>query len=268
MITYGFARGHLETDLAIASKLRADCVEILPDWRNLPEPDKLRARVVDAGFDVHSAHGCWGGQAIRARRVDIADPDESARRDGVDDLRRCLDWLNTAGGKHLIVHPGGLSDEPSRAGRRDALAKSLLELADHARGHSLYVCVENMPPGVVPGSHMSDLEALLGELERAELALALDTGHANLVSSVVEETRGSSKYLRSTHVHDNNGKADSHWPPGTGTCDWGRWLRALDDLDYQGPIMLECIQHLREHPESIDDRLMAMLDSLTRREPA
>ncbi len=51
-----------------------------------------------------------------------------------------------------------------------------------------------------------------------------------------------------THVHDNNGRQDSHLPPGHGTIDWLAWGRDLDAIAYTGPIMLECIRHLRQRP--------------------
>ena len=87
------------------------------------------------------------------------------------------------------------------------------------------ICVENMPPGVHPGSRMADLAALLVELAEPGLALALDTGHANLGEGVVHETVAAGSLLATTHVHDNNGRQDSHLPPGHGTIDWAAWGR-------------------------------------------
>ena len=54
-------------------RLGAAVLEILPDWRLFPDPRALRDRVADAGLAIHSAHGCWGGQSIRAPRVDLGD---------------------------------------------------------------------------------------------------------------------------------------------------------------------------------------------------
>ena len=97
---------------------------------------------------------------------------------------------------------------------------------------------------------MSDLAALISELDHPHLALALDTGHANLGEGVSTETRAAGSFLKTTHVHDNNGRQDTHLPPGHGTVDWPEWGRALDSIGYTGPIMLECIKHLREDPSS------------------
>lgn len=259
MITHGFARGHLEADIRLAAELGARCVEVLPDWRNLPDPHELRNRLIDAGLRVHSAHGCWGGQSIKARRVDLADLEQSSRAESVDDIRRCLDWLSDLGGRILVVHPGGLSDPGAAIDRGRALLESLHTLADHAGERGVLLCVENMPPGVYPGSRMSDLAALLGESPRAELALAIDTGHANITGSADATALEAGRSLMTTHVHDNNSQSDTHLPPGHGTVEWRAFRAALDQIDYRGPIMLECIRYLREHPESIDATLLRRL---------
>ncbi len=157
MVAYGFARGNIGIDLSLATRMGASCVEILPDWGRRPDPGELRERVTDAGLTVHSVHGCWGGQSIEAYKVDLGSQEPLIWQASVDDLKRCLDWLNVAGGRHLVVHPGGLSNPQETEARGMALRKGLEVLADHARGSGSVVCVENMPPGVHPGSRMSEL---------------------------------------------------------------------------------------------------------------
>jgi sugar phosphate isomerase/epimerase len=264
MVAYGFPTVDLAAELALARRIGASLLEALPEWRTLPDPGLFRRQATEAGLAVHSAHGCWGGQAISAWRVDLGEPSAPAHRAAVDDLKQCVDWLATAGGTCLVVHPGGLSEPADAPARRAALARGLLALADHARGTGVTLCVENMPPGVHPGSRMADLFALLVELDRPELALALDTGHAHITATAVTETHAAGRLLRTTHVHDNDGRQDVHLPPGLGTLDWPAWLEALDAVDYHGPIMLECVRHLRNDPESPSDALRGLLRRLTR----
>jgi sugar phosphate isomerase/epimerase len=250
MVTYGYRTIDLGDELELAAGLGASVLEILPGWSALPDPLALAVRVQDHGFTVHSAHGCWGGQSIRARRVDLGSTDPATHQESIDDLMRCVDWLAAARGTCLVVHPGGLSDEEEHARRRSALARALVQLAEHAQAAGVRICVENMPPGVHPGSRMTDLSHLLAEMDHPHLALALDTGHANLGEGVVTETVAAGSRLATTHVHDNNGHQDTHLPPGHGTVDWREWGCALDSVGYAGPIILECIKHLREDPSS------------------
>lgn len=264
MVVYGFTGLDFTAELALAHRLGATVLEILPDWRRYPDPKALRAPVADAGLSVHGAHGCWGGQTIRAPRVDLGSCDPPTHLASVDDLKRCIDWLAGAGGRYLVVHPGGLSDPDQAAARREALARGLFELAEHARGPGVILGLENMPPGVHPGSRMADLFDLLCELDRPELALTLDTGHAHISATVESETVAAGRHLGTTHVHDNDGRLDSHLPPGFGSIAWDVWPESLDAISYRGPIMLECIRHIRRNPQCLDLDLRKRLEQITR----
>jgi sugar phosphate isomerase/epimerase len=266
MIAYGFPRGDVAIDLSIAQQLGATVLEILPDWANNPDPRVIQARARDLGLAIHSAHGCWGGRSIQAQRVDLASLDPATWQDSVDDLKRCVDWISLAGGSCLVVHPGGLSEPAELMARRAALVRVLDALADHANPARITLCVENMPPGVFPGSQMAEIAGIVAELDRPEVGLALDTGHAQISETPESATLAAGRWLRTTHVHDNDGRHDTHLPPGSGIVDWGVWLSALDAIDYRGPILLECIRHLREVPASLNDDLLALLGWLTRLE--
>lgn len=257
MVTYGYPNIDVEAELSLALGIGASLLEILPEWSLLPDPVVVRHRAADRGLAIRSAHGCWGGRTIRARRVDLGATEPSVHDESVQDLKRCVDWLQAAGGTHLVVHPGGLSEPADMQVRRAALARGLVELAEHARGTDVIVCVENMPPGVYPGSRVAELAELVAELGESHLALALDTGHANLNASAAVETRAAGSLLATTHVHDNDGRHDSHDPPGHGTIDWTDWGRALESIGYDGPIVLECIRRLRQDPLSFKSEILA-----------
>lgn len=257
MIVHGYPRAPLEAELDLAEWIGAEVLEVLPRWRDYPDPAPLRRAAADRGLGIHSAHGCWGGEAIEAPRVDLGSTDPKAHAASVADLRRCVDWLAEAGGRVLVVHPGGLSDRAERDARRDALARGLLALADHARGTGVAVAVENMPPGVHPGSRMADLADLVAELGRPELGLTLDVAHAHIAADAATETRAAGPLLATTHVHDNNGRHDSHHPPGLGTIDWPGWFAALDAIGYVGPIVLECIKRIRDDRSTYRPEILA-----------
>ena len=133
MITYGYPGIALEDELKLAVGIGASVLEILPEWSALPDPALVRRRSTDCGLAIHSAHGCWGGRTIRAGRVDLGSRDTFTQRESIDDLKACVDWLADAGGKCLVVHPGGLSSPEAQLERRSALIRSLGELAEHAQ---------------------------------------------------------------------------------------------------------------------------------------
>ena len=126
----------------------------------------------------------------------------------------------------------------------------------------MLICVENMPPGVFPGSRMTDLAAIVAEVFHPNVGLAVDTGHAHLVDSPEVETRAAGPLLRTTHVHDNHGRQDVHLPPGQGTIAWAAWVGALDAIDYAGPVMLECIRQIRENPDILTADFLDLIHSI------
>jgi sugar phosphate isomerase/epimerase len=264
MVAYGFNPRVLGVDLDLARRMGASVVEVLPDWENLPDPAVCRRAVSDAGLTLRSAHGSWGSRSITGTRVDLASIDEHARVGSVDDIKRCSDWLTAAGGSHLVVHPGGLSDLADHAGRSEALLRSLSELVEHVAASGVTLCVENMPPGVHPGSRMADLARIVEQIDHPRLRLIVDTGHARLCASPESETLAAGTYLASVHVHDNDGRADLHLPPGAGVIDWPGWVRALDTIGYDGPILLECIRQIRHDPQILSRPFLTLLADLTR----
>ena len=47
------------------------------------------------------------------------------------------------------------------------------------------------------------------------------------------------EYLRVLHIHDNDGKGDFHWLPGTGVINWEEFSKALFDIGFEGVFSLE-----------------------------
>ena len=263
MVTYGYPRDHLQKDLAIAAWLNARRVEILPDWTARPDPGPAQKICDDAGIVVHSVHACWGGVSPFAVRVDLGSTSSAIRFASLDAVKYCLDWAVKVGATHLVVHPGGLSDRSEQDARTSALLESLEVLADAVGDAEIRICVENMPPGVFPGHRMNDLRQIVDQMDRPQIGLALDTGHAHISSTIQMETLAAGCRLFTTHVHDNNGRNDAHLPPGRGTLNWEAWPEALNEIGYQGTIMLECIRFLREHPESLTDELRKRIQLMT-----
>ena len=271
MIVYGYPRAELADELAIARRIGATHLEILPRWQDYPDPAELRRLAAEAHLTIHSVHGCWGGQTIGAPQVDLGSLDPTVREASVAEIGACLRWTRAAGGSFLVVHPGGLADPADLLPRRAALVATLGELGDRAGELGVMLCVENMPPGVHPGSSMADLAAIVAEVASPSVALALDTGHAFIGATsqgsadpaLAATTRAAGRWLATTHVHDNNGRQDVHWPPGMGGVDWDGWVAELDAIEYRGVIMLECIRHLRQHPETIDSAFLARLRKMT-----
>ena len=71
--------------------------------------------------------------------------------------------------------------------------------------------------------------------------------------------------IRSTHLHDNDGKEDSHLYPGEGTIDWKSSMRLMGAQREQYPLLLELkepagVEHPIEKAKTAVDKLIEYLN--------
>ena len=126
----------------------------------------------------------------------------------------------------------------------DAAFAALEELNLFARQRGVEILLENIP------NALSSAERLLlfEELTHLGLHYVFDTGHANMGAGVPAEFNLMKDKIRSTHVHDNDGKSDSHLIPFVsegGTIDWKNAMALLRSRDSNYPLLLE----LKEKPD-------------------
>jgi len=142
----------------------------------------------------------------------------------------------------------------------DAAFTALEEISLFARQRGVEVLLENIP------NQLSTAERLLMFLGTTHLNLnvCLDVGHAHINEGVETAYRLLKTRIRSTHVHDNDGKEDLHlFPmltPGQGTIDWSRTMQLLRSQGDRYPLLLE----LREVPDMGPpfDTLRKLFDTL------
>ena len=112
------------------------------------------------------------------------------------------------------------------------------------------ILLENIPNG------LSSAEKLLmfEELTHVGMNYVFDTGHANIGAGVEHEFELMKERIRSTHVHDNNGKDDSHVFPlvgDGGTIDWKKTMELLRSREDQYPLVLE-LKDRGDNPQLLD----------------
>jgi sugar phosphate isomerase/epimerase len=99
-----------------------------------------------------------------------------------------------------------------------------------------------------------------------ELNVCFDVGHAHMRGSVESEYRLLKPRIRSTHIHDNDGKSDQHLFPAAegGTVDWPTAMEALRQGASRYPLLLE-LKEVAEmaHPLENVKRVFEDLDLLT-----
>lgn len=217
------------------------------DYRNRAQVAELGYWFRDSSLRLHSLHApmytdeVWGRSGPDAV-IDITEPVKAKRLQVVDEIKRALEIAETIPFRYLIQHIGVKDAEYSERAADSAFA-ALEQITLFARQRGVEVLIENTP------NALSSAERLLlfFAMTHLDLNVCFDLGHANMDEGVETAYRMLKPRIRSTHVHDNNGKEDQHLYPFAdgGTIDWLRAMETLRSEPDQYPLMLE----LKEVPE-------------------
>ena len=217
------------------------------DYRDRAQINELGHWFRDSELKLHSLHSpmysddMWGRSGPNAH-ITITEPVKSKRLGMLDEIKRALEIAETVPFRYLIQHLG-MSEEEFSEQKVESAFTALEELNLFARGLGVEILLENIP------NELSSAERLVYFLDVTHLKLGfcLDVGHAHMNEGVSTAFTIMKNHIRSTHLHNNDGTADSHlWPyfSPEGTIDWKETMRLLRTLDHC-PLLLE----LREVPD-------------------
>ncbi len=212
------------------------------DYRDKAQIAELGHWFRDSDLKLPSLHSpmyndeIWGRSGPHAV-ITITEPVKGARLHMVDEIKRALEIAEIIPFKYLIQHIG-VGEEEFDMRKVDAAWTALEELNLFARGRGVEILLENIPNGLSSAEKLLTFE----ELTHVGLNYAFDTGHANIGAGVEHEFNLMKERIRSTHVHDNNGKDDHHLFPLVGTggsIDWKQTMELLRSREDQYPLVLE-----------------------------
>ncbi len=149
-------------------------------------------------------------------------------------IERASDFVELA-----VVHPGQLSplgmQLPDMAWQQSI--EGLRSICDFADDFGIKVGVENMVnmPHVF-GKQPGEILGMIESIERENVGLTLDMGHANTNGNVFEFLKDLSKVVH-VHLHDNKGKSDEHLELGKGTIKWKEIMGKFEG--YKGRFVTE-----------------------------
>lgn len=185
-----------------------DAVEIMDDGNHyLETAEPLGSH--DLRYFLHSP----------SRGVNIASLREPIRRASVEVLTQCFTVAAEVDAP-VVVHPGYFAWKGEREAAIGQFARSLGDLKRAAGDLSVGFYVENMPAWDFFFLRFPEEIPLLGGQ-----GFALDVGHANLNGCLPGFLDLPMAHV---HLHDNDGKADSHDPVGKGSIDFRPVKRAME----------------------------------------
>lgn len=180
--------------------------------------------------------------------LDIGSASAATRRAGIEYLKRCADTAAALGSPLL----GGLPYVPwlyfpepaAMPGHRERAAAAIREVAHTAADLGIFISLEIINRfetfmfNTVAGG-----QAFLAAVDHPAVRLQLDTYHLNMEEDDIGAAiRAAGGQLGHFHCAASNRKM-----PGRGHIPWSEVRRALDDIDYQGGVVIECFpNHLAE----------------------
>jgi len=167
--------------------------------------------------------------------VNIASTERAGRIDAMDEIKRALEIAEHIPFRFLVQHIGNSGESDDGHKFENALS-SLEHLHAFAKPLGVKILVENIPNDL---STPEKLDEIIKTLHYDDIGVCFDFGHAHMMTNVEQAWDVVSRYVRSTHVHDNNRDKDSHLFPGEGSVDWSDAMRLLNTAPHVPPLLLE-----------------------------
>ena len=215
------------------------CARQHVDYQDAAQIAELGHWFRDSPLKLHSVHspihnddvgGVSGPHAV----LDITESQKAKRIAIVDEIKRAIDIAEKVPFQYLIQHLG-VVDQDFDERRIDAAFSSLDEIRSFAGQRGVEVLLENIPNGMSSAERLNEFLALT----HLNLNYCFDIGHAHLMKGVAAEFELMKERIRSTHIHDNDGKTDAHLFPGQGAIDWKHAMGLLLSRPEQYPMLLE-----------------------------
>jgi sugar phosphate isomerase/epimerase len=167
--------------------------------------------------------------------VSIAFLERQRRQDSMDEIKRALEFAESAPFRYLILHLGVVGDEFDLR-KFDAALTSLENLRLFARQREVEILLENI------SNELSTAERLIEFFQHTHLRdmrVCFDTGHAHLDGGIEPALTLLQGKIAALHLNDNTGAKDDHLLPFAGAIGWEKVLGSLRQAAPESPLLLE-----------------------------
>lgn len=208
----------------------------------------VRTAAEDAGIEISQVHGPWPTDDTTAEN----------RAKTLENMRLAVYGCHCLGAPYLIIHPQmpyGWGREEDADFALSLTVELMKNLMPDCEKYGVTLCLENMPMTAHRISTMDRIAEAVEMVGHPNAAICFDTGHTNVYGhDLGDAVRTAGKYLRTLHVHDNDGKADRHQLPWLGTANWNSFTAALAETGFDGVMSLETRGPVsKEMPDAVRD---------------
>jgi len=219
-------------------------VELKCDWRAC-DPEALEPRTMREwdellhSYALHpSLHACYID-------LNLASMSELVRTVSVKRVTKCIQFATEIGASYVTIHPGKFSrDHPRSLFPRayDRAVASIKELARVCDKQNVMLALENAPNGTDRGVLIDPemMKACLDSVDSRMVRILLDLGHAHTHGmDPMAFLRSLAPYVCAFHIHNNDGRSDSHNPLSEGKMNYPSLLKAIASTHAHCPIHIE-----------------------------
>lgn len=214
------------------------------DYHDSAALDTLAGWFRELDLKLHGIHApimerFGEGDRWEGRTFSLAASDSSRRQEAVREAARALELARRLPADVLVVHLGVPHGPHAGPGdnARDAALRSLDDLHAVAAPLGVGLALEVIPNDLSTAERL--VRFIEDDVSLTGAGICLDFGHAFLQGDVIDAVETVSGHLVSTHVHDNDGRADSHLAPFEGRIDWAATLMAVQKIGYEGTLLFE-----------------------------
>jgi sugar phosphate isomerase/epimerase len=237
------------------------------DYTNRAQIAEVAAWFRDSEMQLHSLHSpmytddVWGRSGPHAV-ITITEVVKPKRIAMVDEIKRALEVAESIPFRYMVQHIG-VGEEEYDDHKVEAAFNALDELSSFARQRGVEILLENIPNALSSAQRLVDFLAQT----HLKLGFCFDIGHANMNEGVEAAWNIMGSRVRSTHLHDNDGKSDQHLFPFLsegGTIDWKKAMGLLRSHPEQYPLLLELkeVPEFGPHPFDKAEEIFERLESL------
>ncbi|MEA3334990.1 MAG: sugar phosphate isomerase/epimerase [Chloroflexota bacterium] len=173
---------------------------------------------------------------------DLIHPDPAVRDNGMNYVRACIEATQVLGATNLV---GPLYSAVGRtwemtAGERardtDLLVENLKSLAAYAADHGVVLCLEPLNRFETSFINLADQAiAVVDRVDSPACQILLDTFHMN----IEEKSPGDAIRATGTRLKHLHACGNDRGSPGSGNIDWVDIAQALEEIDFEGPVVIE-----------------------------
>ncbi len=218
------------------------------DYHDKAAMKKAQHALEAEGIEAYSFHAPF------REDIDITSLDPGARAHARKEIFSAVEAAAILNVRHFVFHPGPeKSYKPApdeRLARMNNAAEIINDVCNRCRELGVGIALENMLPHLFFGN-MRDMLWIIGAIDSPIVGTCLDTGHAFIAGDISRIMYKLSGHLQFLHANDNTGRSDDHLPPGKGKIDWKQLLHELNEIDFEGALILELMGNAQKSPDEV-----------------